>query len=120
MTNRFVPVLVSVAALVYMFTTLPSQAYALEIAGVTTLKLPEQIELKDANPISELQIVSDEQLTKIPLSAFYQLPVEKIEMKGLSTKFSAGHPGVDLRATLNSEIKPIQKGIVRFAGASKD
>lgn len=40
----------------------------------------------------------------------FQIPT--MGFLGVSTRFRAGHPGYDLRATLGSEIRPIAEGVV--------
>ena len=44
------------------------------------------------------------------------LPVEGIVTQGLENK--KGHNGIDIAATLNSNVKPAQEGLVVFAGES--
>jgi len=53
---------------------------------------------------------------EMKLSSFYQYPVQSDAYKGLSTMFRAGHPGIDIRGTAGSDIKPIYDGEVVGVG----
>jgi murein DD-endopeptidase MepM/ murein hydrolase activator NlpD len=116
MTNRIVTALSSVAfASILIASTLVPQAYAMEIAGANPVALPDPAIAQDQDImiIENLKIVSDDQLQKtIPLSMFYQLPVEKVAFKGVSQHFGPFHPAIDLRAELLSNVKPMLPGVV--------
>ncbi|HKY74491.1 MAG TPA: M23 family metallopeptidase [Patescibacteria group bacterium] len=59
-----------------------------------------------------LEIVESKDEKQMKLSTFYQFPVKSDDFKGYSQKFSARHPGYDIRAKFGGEIRPVQKGVV--------
>lgn len=58
----------------------------------------------------EIAVVEAPKPTPIATERRYQMPVE---LTGVSQGFQRYHPGVDLRAPLGSQVRPITEGVVR-------
>jgi murein DD-endopeptidase MepM/ murein hydrolase activator NlpD len=64
---------------------------------------------------SNLEVLKETQVTVVevvPTQAKLQWPMSKF---GLSQRFHAGHPGIDLTAPLGTSIFPIAEGVVEWA-----
>lgn len=93
------------------------QLNVLQVIGVnlTGLAFFSAVIVPRANDIaSTLEVTLATQETSVEMSAsdsFFQWPLSKF---GLTSRFSLGHPGIDLTASLGTSLFPIAKGVVSW------
>lgn len=103
MINNFVRIATVLGLTTILLSQFAAPLYAVEDLSLGGLAIGQSMSIADQH---------DVEVSAFKLSTFYQFPVASKDFKGLSQKFTAFHPGYDIRAALGSEIYPIRSGTV--------
>lgn len=104
MINNLVRIATVLGLTTILLTQFAAPLYAVEdLSNLDYLAITQGISMADQH---------DAEVNAFKLSTFYQFPVASKDFKGLSQKFTAFHPGYDIRAVLGSEIHPVRSGTV--------